>query len=338
MANYNRVLTWIPNDTINIPQFPDYLSGTNAGLGTDLIEAGAKFKTGPHPVAIGDVVMTYDVNNLPVEIVQIVEVVTDTLCTVSSAITAGLVYRIYRSNGGSPNIKQGYDGYNFRITAVVAPASNHDLNVIPAGQTTESLLSVTIFLPTRRACRSLCDSFLELTNGRPTFLPKMKPLGDIDDDDLSLSNTNAANVLSSLEIAPPISNLHRQLLLTQLIMARNDGATTYDQATWLAQELSKLIDQVKTQKLSFKRLKNLVKDSDLSDHWHQILEFLEIVTTSWPKILQERGVLDPSERRNLLLESQKKIWKNSPPRGPIIAAGSTGSIPATADLLKPLVN
>tara|TARA_R100000742_G_C4251692_1_gene69951 strand:+ start:44 stop:598 length:555 start_codon:yes stop_codon:yes gene_type:complete len=142
MANYNRVLTWIPNDTINIPQFPDYLSGTNAGLGTDLIEAGAKFKTGPHPVAIGDVVMTYDVNNLPVEIVQIVEVVTDTLCTVSSAITAGLVYRIYRSNGGSPNIKQGYDGYNFRITAVVAPASNHDLNVIPAGQTTESLLTL----------------------------------------------------------------------------------------------------------------------------------------------------------------------------------------------------
>ena len=33
-------------------------------------------------------------------------------------------------------------GYNFRITAVVAPASNHDLNVIPAGQTTESLLTL----------------------------------------------------------------------------------------------------------------------------------------------------------------------------------------------------
>ena len=97
------------------------------------------------------------------------------------------------------------------------PADQSFLNTLAAGiykkyaQTTESLLSVTIFLPTRRACRSLCDSFLELTNGRPTFLPKMKPLGDIDDDDLSLSNTNAANVLSSLEIAPPISNLQKLL-------------------------------------------------------------------------------------------------------------------------------
>lgn len=142
MANYNRVLTWIPNDTINIPQFPDYLSGTNNGLGTDLVEVGQKFITGPQPVAIGDVVMTYDVNNLPVEIVQITDVISDSAAVVDGAITNGLVYRIYRSNGGSPNLKQGYDGYNFRITAVVAPASNHDLNVIPAGQTTESLLTL----------------------------------------------------------------------------------------------------------------------------------------------------------------------------------------------------
>ena len=142
MANYNKVLTWIPNDTINIPQFPDYLSGTNNGIGTDLTEIGGKYITGPHPVAIGDVVMTYDVNNLPVEIVQVTAINSDTSVTVSGAITNGLVYRIYRSNGASPNIKQGYDGYNFRITAVVAPASNHDLNVIPAGQTTESLLTL----------------------------------------------------------------------------------------------------------------------------------------------------------------------------------------------------
>ena len=68
MANYNKVLLWIPNDTINIPQFPDYASGTNAGLGPNISDANAKFITGPNPVAIGDVLITYDVNNLPVEI------------------------------------------------------------------------------------------------------------------------------------------------------------------------------------------------------------------------------------------------------------------------------
>ena len=125
-----------------LTKFPDYATGTNVGLGADIADIDGKFITGPHPVAIGDVVMTYDVNNLPVEIVQVTDINSDTSVTTTGALTNGLVYRIYRSNGATPNLKQGYDGYNFRITAVVDPALNHDLNVIPAGQTTESLLSL----------------------------------------------------------------------------------------------------------------------------------------------------------------------------------------------------
>ena len=141
MANYNKVLLWIPNDTINIPQFPDYASGFNSGLGPNISDASAKFVTGPQAVAIGDVLITYDANNLPVEIDQVVNVISDTALDVAGAASS-LNYRIYRSNGATPNLKQGYDGYNFRITAMVDPALNHDLNVIPAGQTTESLLSL----------------------------------------------------------------------------------------------------------------------------------------------------------------------------------------------------
>lgn len=141
MANYNKVLLWIPNDTINIPQFPDYLSGTNNGIGTDLTELGAKYITGPYKVNVGDVVITYDVNNFPVEIVQVTDINSDTSVTVSSAITNGLVYRIYRSNGGSVNLKQGYDGYKFRPSSVSDIAINHDLNIIAAGQDVETVLS-----------------------------------------------------------------------------------------------------------------------------------------------------------------------------------------------------
>ena len=120
MANYNKVLLWIPNDTINIPQFPDYASGTNAGLGPNISDASAKFVTGPQAVAIGDVLITYDANNLPVEIDQVVNVISDTALDVAGAASS-LNYRIYRSNGATPNLKQGYDGYNFRITAMVDP-------------------------------------------------------------------------------------------------------------------------------------------------------------------------------------------------------------------------
>src|SRR5262249_51334683 len=45
------------------------------------------------------------------------------------------------------------------------------------------------------------------------------------------------------------------------------------------------------------------------------------------------GALDPAHRRNLLLAAEAERLKRQPPGAPVIAAGSTGSIPATADLL-----
>jgi len=141
MANYNRVLLWIPNDTINIPQFPDYASGFNGGLGPNILDPSAKFITGPNPVAIGDVVITYDANNFPVEIDQVANVVSDTVLDVAYGTPSPLNYRIYRSNGASPNLKQGYDGYKFRVSSVSDIAINHDLNIIAAGQDVETVLS-----------------------------------------------------------------------------------------------------------------------------------------------------------------------------------------------------
>src|SRR5690606_33303526 len=45
------------------------------------------------------------------------------------------------------------------------------------------------------------------------------------------------------------------------------------------------------------------------------------------------GFIEPAARRNALLEAQARRWAEDPPTAPVIAAGSTGSIPATADLL-----
>jgi len=200
--------------------------------------------------------------------------------------------------------------------------------------TPESLVTITILLPTRRACRSLSEAFLRLAGGKPMLLPRMMPLGDIDEDELALSGTDELAGEASFEIAPAITGLHRQLLLARMIMARKDSETTMDQAARLAQELARLLDQVQTERLSFDKLDTLVEDAGLSKHWQQTLEFLTILSQHWPAILSEKGVLDPAQRRNHLLDAQTRLWQQSPPPGPVIAAGSTGSIPATADLLK----
>src|SRR6266404_4068587 len=50
-----------------------------------------------------------------------------------------------------------------------------------------ALSRITILLPTRRACRALREAFLRASDGRALLLPRMRPLGDLDDDELSLT-------------------------------------------------------------------------------------------------------------------------------------------------------
>ena len=201
------------------------------------------------------------------------------------------------------------------------------------GDKPESLAPVLVLLPTRRACRTLREAFLRLSGGAPLLLPRMRPIGDVDEDDLALSAGEdlPPEDAALFETPPAIPELKRQLLLARLILERERDASA-EQAVLLAQALARLLDQIQTERLSFDRLAELAP-ADLSEHWQQTLEFLKIVTAHWPAVLEQNGAMDPAARRNLLLERLERRWAQAAPDHPVIAAGSTGSIPATADLL-----
>jgi len=190
------------------------------------------------------------------------------------------------------------------------------------------LPEVLILLPNRRACKSLAEAFVRRRGLSPTLLPRMMPIGDVDEDDLVLSSYEAGQAL--LEVPPAVERTERLMLFTKIIMAR---PTDYGiermgaaQACSLAQELSGLIDTVNNEELDFANLQNLVPE-EYAAHWQQTLKFLEIITTYWPQILQERGVCDTSKRRRYLLQKQCDIWEETPPEGRIIIAGSTATFP-----------
>ncbi|HWA41799.1 MAG TPA: double-strand break repair protein AddB [Hypericibacter adhaerens] len=191
-----------------------------------------------------------------------------------------------------------------------------------------------ILLPTRRACRALQETFLRLREGRPLLLPQLTPLGDIDEEELALA-AEAEAPGAGLDLPPAMPPLMRQLMLARLVAhaaeARKEPMSA-DRAALLAGELARLVDQVATERLSFERLSEIVP-GELARHWQLTVEFLEIVTKAWPKIEKQAGAVGAAERRNRLLERQAEAWRRSPPEGPVIAAGSTGSIPATADLI-----
>src|SRR5690606_25197012 len=79
---------------------------------------------------------------------------------------------------------------------------------------------------------------------------------------------------------------------------------------------------------------HIVDRERFSEHWQISLDFLSILSEHWPRILAENGVIDAADRRNRLLKALAAHWRKNPPPHKIIAAGSTGSIPATAELLK----
>lgn len=197
-----------------------------------------------------------------------------------------------------------------------------------------TLADIRILLPTRRACRSLAEAFLRLSSGKAILLPRMTPLGDIDEEELSINEAGIAPGEGTEDLPPAIPALRRQMMLTRAIMTLPEHRLQPEQAAALALELAKLIDRLATENCEPEQLRELVgHEEDYAEHWQKVLRFLEILITKWPDILKDEGALDPAARRNALLGAQARLWLESPPKTPVIAAGSTGSIPATADLL-----
>ena len=193
------------------------------------------------------------------------------------------------------------------------------------------LSDIRIFLPTRRACRALAESFLRVTNGEAALLPDMVAIGDIEEEELFILNGDQGSYSGAADLPPSMPTMRRQLLLANMIMAK-EPSISVSHAARLASELSKLLDEVQTERLSFDGLRKIVPEK-FSTHWQEMLAFLNIVTEHWPNVLREHGCIDPADRQNRLIETQILSWENHLPRGPVIVAGTTGTIPATADLI-----
>jgi ATP-dependent helicase/nuclease subunit B len=199
-----------------------------------------------------------------------------------------------------------------------------------AGDDPLALSSAVIYLPTRRAARSFGDAFAAVMGGA-ALLPQFRPLGDSDEDDLLW---DAAS--EGLELTPAIAPLRRQLLLARLVKqwdrAGRDGLLSFAQSAALADSLAKVMDEVETQGCDLSQLKDLAPEN-LAEHWEGVARFLGLLRDEWPAILAEEAAINPAARRAKAMRDLARRLEETPPQGLVIAAGSTGSIPATAEFL-----
>jgi len=202
------------------------------------------------------------------------------------------------------------------------------------------LANATLYLPTRRAGRLAREIFLDVLDADAAVLPRVVALGDIDEDELAFADqSDDLGGSAPLEIPPKLGELERRLALARLVAAWakrpvlsplvvGGPASTLT----LAGDLARLIDDMVTRGVDWSALDRLVPDQ-FDRYWQYTLDFLMIAREFWPAFLAESNRIEPAARRDLLIDAEAgRLTRKSD--GPVIAAGSTGSMPSTAKFLQ----
>lgn len=210
-----------------------------------------------------------------------------------------------------------------------------------------SLADGTIFLPNRRACRAMQDAFRTLAGPRTLVLPTILPIGDVDEDEWAFLEPSDSETTGFAALPQAPDALGRRLMLARLVktwaasveamvVERPDdeplvvSASTAD-ALSLAADLMRLMDQAETERVPWTRLDRIV-ETGLDRYWSITRQFLAIVSEHWPAMLMEQGLIEPARRRDLAIAAETSRLEAR--QFPVIVAGSTGSIPATRDMMR----
>jgi ATP-dependent helicase/nuclease subunit B len=202
-----------------------------------------------------------------------------------------------------------------------------------------NLARATLYLPTRRAGRRAREIFLDELKTDAAILPRIVALGEIDEDELAFSEgAEQFGGVAPLDLPPKLSELERRLTLAHLVAAWAKSPVSAPLVVGgpastlaLAGDLARLMDDMVTRGVAWEALDRLVPDQ-FDKYWQNSLEFLRIARKIWPEHLKEIGRIEPAERRDRLIEAEAARL-TAHHEGPVIAAGSTGSMPATAKFL-----
>jgi ATP-dependent helicase/nuclease subunit B len=228
----------------------------------------------------------------------------------------------------------------FLRTVIAALVDGRLVDGFEARAHPERLAQATLYLPTRRAGRMAREIFLDVLDTDAVLLPRIFTLGDIDEDEIALADSD---LHEAFDIEPAFGDLERRLLLAQLIAAWAKGISPADPAQAplvtggpastlaLAGDLARLMNDMVTRKVDWRALDSLVPDAH-DIYWQLTLQFLNIAREVWPNLLAAHGRIEPAARRDRLIEAEAgRLMAHHD--GPVIAAGSTGSMPATARFL-----
>src|SRR3954462_2984806 len=227
----------------------------------------------------------------------------------------------------------------FLRTVIAALVDGQLVDGFTARANPEKLAQATLYLSTRRAGRMAREIFLDVLKTDAVVLPRIVALGDIDEDELSFAeDPEQYGGAAPLDIPPKLAELERRLTLARLVAAWAKTPVSAPLVVGgpastlaLAGDLARLIDDMVTRGVDWNALDPL-GPGQFDKYWQHTLQFLQIAREHWPAFLAEENKIEPAARRDMLIEAEAARLTRQHD-GPLIAAGSTGSMPSTAKFL-----
>jgi ATP-dependent helicase/nuclease subunit B len=250
-----------------------------------------------------------------------------------------------------PNVYSIAPGANF-ARALVRAILGGGLDLPVAGDDPFALADLLIYVPTQRIRRVLELEFERAVAPRATLLPAIHALGEpheeiVPEPGEDLDPHTSRRLVSASERQFRLYPLVRGWL-DRLTRERRDGdmiafpvegrSGTVAEAFRLAGALGQLIDELAIEGLPLSALATIAPaDFDPSAHdeyWAMTREFLALAASEWPAMLDALGMEDQQARRQRLLGEQAERLRTAAASRPVIVAGSTGSVRATAQLMR----
>ncbi len=184
------------------------------------------------------------------------------------------------------------------------------------GSPPEAWAQITVLVNTRRAQRRLQEILMQ---GGACLLPDIKVISDLG------NGPDAPGAKGQFE---------RHLALADLVGAFLEAQPELGPKAamfGLAESLAELQDEMAGAGVSFADLQQ-IDVQGLSSHWARNLAFLDILNRFEADLPAQ--VLSGGEARlKAAVEALVESWETTPPKGPVIVAGSTGSRAVTATLM-----
>lgn len=196
-----------------------------------------------------------------------------------------------------------------------APSLVAGLRARLAGDPPEAMARIRLYLNTRRAARAVTAEFAR--SGGTGFLPRIGVIDDIARD-------------FGIDLGPTADPLARQMTLAadiDLFLERAGAFAPRTARFELAASLMAFEDELDGRSVPTSALHD-IDAGDVAAHWQATLAFLRVLEAS-----NGEAPLTPERHRRQTADALLAAWQADPPRDPVLIAGSTGSRPATSDIM-----